>query len=136
MKAVITGGSDGIGLAIASVFAAEGAELWLVARSAEKLKAVAESLRDTGVSVNYAASDLTNPTAANDVSREISVTWNHLDVLVNNAGMAPLTGARSVIAKCRSSTSGKRCTTSTSRILRRRKSKTTLSLTVGRSSTS
>lgn len=50
-KAVITGGSDGIGAAIASVFAAEGADLWLIARNAEKMTAAAESLRAKGVSV-------------------------------------------------------------------------------------
>lgn len=42
-KAVITSGSDGIGLAIAAALAAEGAELWLIARNAEKLAAVVES---------------------------------------------------------------------------------------------
>lgn len=87
-KAVITGGSDGIGLAIASAFAAEGADLWLVARNAEKLAAAAESLKALGVHVTFTAADLTDSAAAGRVAGEIAEAWDALDVLVNNAGMA------------------------------------------------
>ena len=72
LKAVITGGSDGIGLAIASAYAAEGADLWLIARNAEKLAAAAESLKAKGVNVRFTAADLTNPTAAGQVGAEIA----------------------------------------------------------------
>lgn len=98
-KAVITGGSDGIGLAIASAFAAEGANLWLIARNAEKIAAAAESLRAKGVSVRFTAADLTNPTAAEQVGAEIAEAWDGLDVLVNNAGMARFTSFPDVSAE-------------------------------------
>lgn len=90
-KAVITGGSDGLGLAIASAFAAEGADLWLIARNAEKLTAAAESLKAKGVTVRVTAADLTDSAAARQVGEEIAQSWDRLDVLVNNAGMARFT---------------------------------------------
>jgi NAD(P)-dependent dehydrogenase (short-subunit alcohol dehydrogenase family) len=90
-KAVITGGSDGLGLAIASAFAHEGADLWLIARNADKLSAAAESLKANGVSVQVTAADLTDPTAVERAGEEIAQAWNCLDVLVNNAGMARFT---------------------------------------------
>lgn len=91
LKAVITGGSDGLGLAIASEFAAQGADLWLIARSPEKLAAAAESLRARGISVQVTAADLTDTADIQRVSTEIKQSWDRLDVLVNNAGMARFT---------------------------------------------
>tara|TARA_R110002072_G_scaffold289831_4_gene457138 strand:+ start:2874 stop:3650 length:777 start_codon:yes stop_codon:yes gene_type:complete len=90
-KAVITGGSDGIGLAIASAFAAEGAHLWTIARDADKLAATADAFKNKGVNVRFTAADLVDPQAAEQVGSEIAETWDDLDVLVNNAGMARFT---------------------------------------------
>lgn len=95
-KAVVTGGSDGIGLAIASTFAAEGADLWLIARNEEKLAAAAESLRARGVNVRFTAADLTDPTVVGQVGAEIVEEWESLDVLVNNAGIARFTSFSAV----------------------------------------
>lgn len=99
LKAVVTGGSDGIGFAIASAFAAEGADLWLIARNEEKLAAAAETLKAQGVNVNLTAADLTDPTTVNQVAEEIARTWDRLDVLVNNAGMARFTEFADVSAE-------------------------------------
>jgi NAD(P)-dependent dehydrogenase (short-subunit alcohol dehydrogenase family) len=97
-KAVITGGSDGIGLAIASAFAAEGAHLWLVARNAEKLRTAAESLKAHGANARLTAADLTQAAAVEQVGAEILESWDGLDVLVNNAGMARFTSFAEVTA--------------------------------------
>lgn len=91
LKAVITGGSDGLGLAIASAFAAQGAEVWLIARNADKLAATAESLKANGASVRFTAADLTDTADIERVGSDIAQSWNRLDVLVNNAGMARFT---------------------------------------------
>ncbi|MBX3448654.1 MAG: SDR family oxidoreductase [Planctomycetaceae bacterium] len=91
LKAVITGGSDGLGLAIASAFAAQGAEVWLIARSADKLAKAAESLKATGATVRFTAADLTNTADIERVGEEIAQAWDRLDVLVNNAGTARYT---------------------------------------------
>jgi NAD(P)-dependent dehydrogenase (short-subunit alcohol dehydrogenase family) len=90
-KAVITGGSDGLGLAIASAFAAEGADLWLIARNADKLAGAAEFLAAKGANVRFTAADLTDSTAVREAGAEIARHWDCLDVLVNNAGMARFT---------------------------------------------
>ncbi|EAQ78973.1 putative dehydrogenase [Blastopirellula marina DSM 3645] len=91
MKAVITGGSDGIGFAIASAFVAEGAQVWLVARNAEKLATAADSLQSAGTKVMSTVADLSDPGAAEQVGVEVAATWDRVDVLVNNAGMARFT---------------------------------------------
>jgi NAD(P)-dependent dehydrogenase (short-subunit alcohol dehydrogenase family) len=85
-KVLITGASQGIGEGIAQEFAAEGAALWLVARSGDKLAALAERLRQThGAVVQTLAIDLTTPGA---VDRVVAFAGD-VDVLVNNAGAIP-----------------------------------------------
>ena len=88
MKAVITGGSDGIGKAIASAFADEGADLWPIGRNSDKLNAAASSLRAKDVEVHVTALDLTDVSVISSLGSEIEETWDQLDILVNNAGMA------------------------------------------------
>ena len=87
---LVTGASRGIGRAIAHTFAAAGARVALVARSAEQLRAVAGEIATAG---GDPADCLVLPT---DVSQEDQVAamvqgvidaWQRLDVLVNNAGL-------------------------------------------------
>lgn len=85
--ALVTGGSSGIGLAIARALGAAGYELTIVARRADKLTAAAETLRADGLVVNDFAADMTDEdaiVAAFDGHRE---RYGRLDVLVNNAGV-------------------------------------------------
>ena len=87
-RALITGGSVGIGAALADVFAAHGHDLILVSRSREKLEARAGAIRQQfGVDVVCIPGDLTDPHGAGRVYD--SVTARGLDVhyLVNNAGV-------------------------------------------------
>ena len=87
-RALITGGSVGIGAALADVFAQHGHDLILVARSAEKLEARARGIRDMfKVDVVCVPEDLTDPLGARRVYE--AVRGRNLDVhhLVNNAGI-------------------------------------------------
>ncbi len=85
-KAVITGSSEGIGAAIAERLASEKLDLYLVARSADKLDAVAKSARDKyGVKVVTLPGDLS--TSAHQ--QAVAQTAADADILINNAGAIP-----------------------------------------------
>lgn len=63
-KVLVTGASQGIGEGLAQSFAAEGCELFLVARSAERLDRIAAGLRARhGVEAHVLAEDMTAPSA-------------------------------------------------------------------------
>lgn len=85
---VVTGASRGIGRAIASAFAAEGARLALVARGADYLDRAAEEVRSEhpGASVLVRAADVTDPAAPAAVVSEVLERSGRIDVLVNSAG--------------------------------------------------
>lgn len=90
---VVTGGSDGIGLAIAHRFAAKRHELLLVARGAERLAAAAADLATRhGARVHVLALDLTQPAAPSAIAAELARIGGHAEVIVNNAGIG-LSGA-------------------------------------------
>jgi short-subunit dehydrogenase len=85
--ALITGASGGIGAELARLFARDGYDLVLVARSADKLSRLAEELkRDHPVSVRILPEDLANPEAPGQIHEELAAASVRVDVLVNNAG--------------------------------------------------
>ena len=86
--ALVTGGSRGIGLELAKLCAAEGADVVLVSRSQEALDKAAAAVREAagGVSVTTIAKDLSEPGAAADLWSEIQTQGVGVDVLINNAG--------------------------------------------------
>jgi 3-oxoacyl-[acyl-carrier protein] reductase len=85
-RVLITGGSRGIGFAIAEALVAEGAAVGLVARDAEALAAAAGKLAGRGASVSTAAADVTGTPALNRAVRDIAAALGGLDHLVANAG--------------------------------------------------
>jgi len=90
--ALITGASAGIGAAIARVFAANGFDLVLTARRADRLEALAGELRSAhGCSVHVIAADLADPAAPARIFDEVTRAGLTIDALVNNAGYG-LTG--------------------------------------------
>jgi NAD(P)-dependent dehydrogenase (short-subunit alcohol dehydrogenase family) len=85
-KILITGASQGIGEGLAEAFATEGANLHLVARSAERLEAIAARIRaGHGVDVSVQVIDITRQGAVADIIARAG----DADVLVNNAGAIP-----------------------------------------------
>lgn len=90
-KAVITGGSDGIGWGIAKAFAQNGADVYLIARNQEKLERASAELMSDEVEVKTQAADLSNIQAIKPLAAEILAEWNQIDILVNNAGTSLFT---------------------------------------------
>ncbi|MEM9031414.1 MAG: SDR family oxidoreductase [Pseudomonadota bacterium] len=86
-RALITGSSQGIGLALARGLADAGAELVLNGRDTEKLSSAAESLRDVGALVAELAFDATDHDAVRSAVDGFESETGAIDILVNNAGM-------------------------------------------------
>ncbi len=86
--ALITGASSGIGEALAHCFAAGGHDVILVARSADKLKTLAELLATRhGARAEAAAADLTKPGAVGNLASVLKRKGVAINVLVNCAGV-------------------------------------------------
>lgn len=86
----ITGASSGIGEAIAQVTAARGARVLIGARRTDRLEALADRLNAAGGRVAHCALDVTRQASVADFVRAAVDLYGRLDVLVNNAGIMPL----------------------------------------------
>ncbi len=84
---VITGGSRGLGLALARQFATEGATLVLVARDADELERAREALREYEVEVMTLVCDVTRRAEVERMVARVQERFGNIDVLVNNAGI-------------------------------------------------
>ncbi|WP_022665644.1 SDR family NAD(P)-dependent oxidoreductase [Desulfospira joergensenii] len=86
--AVITGGSDGIGFAIAETFAAHGADLVIVGRNPDKLVEKAHGLTLNGTHVLPVATDMAQEGAVEKIFHAVEKQGIRVDILINNAGIA------------------------------------------------
>jgi short-subunit dehydrogenase len=88
---LITGASSGIGAAFARKFAALGRNVFLVARSEDKLITLCNELgRMSGVRAQYLSLDLTEPDAAARLFEEVQKRGLEIDMLINNAGFGSM----------------------------------------------
>jgi short-subunit dehydrogenase len=86
-SALVTGASSGIGREIAGQLAADGMNVVLVARDAERLGEVATKIRrESGVTVRVLPKDLRSPEAPHEIFSELEAAGVDIAVLVNNAG--------------------------------------------------
>ena len=86
---IVTGGSRGIGLAIAATLARDDHRLVLVARDVDRLAQAASTLQAAGADVATYAADLAEQGAADDVIRATEAHFGLPDIVINNAGTAP-----------------------------------------------
>jgi gluconate 5-dehydrogenase len=86
--AVVTGGSSGIGAAMATALGRAGADVVLVARSAERLAAAAASLREVSAGrVGYVPADLSDRREVERAATAVCEPFGEPDILVNCAGI-------------------------------------------------
>jgi len=86
--AVITGGSKGLGLAMARRFAESGAKVAILARRAPDLKAAREELARDGLTVRDYVCDVSKAADIAKAHDKITADLGGVDILVNNAGTA------------------------------------------------
>lgn len=88
-KAVITGGSSGIGLAIASMFAEQGAELAIIGTNLERGHYAASSINEKlgQELVKFYQADVSKTEQVDDILKQILQDLGNVDILVNNAGI-------------------------------------------------
>jgi 3-oxoacyl-[acyl-carrier protein] reductase len=88
--ALVTGGSRGIGFGVAQRLAQEGWDLSICGVRAEAEAAAAlDGLRLLGAEVQYVAADVGDRAARERLVAAVRARWGRLDLLVNNAGVAP-----------------------------------------------
>ncbi|MDT2020825.1 SDR family oxidoreductase [Methylocella sp. CPCC 101449] len=87
---LITGASSGIGAGIARELAGTGAKLMLGARRTDRLEALAEDIRAQGGEVITRRLDVTDRADVAAFAAAAQKAWGRVDVLVNNAGIMPL----------------------------------------------
>ncbi|KAI8934654.1 hypothetical protein NX059_008344 [Plenodomus lindquistii] len=95
--ALVTGGGSGIGLMITQTLAVNGAKVYIVGRTEEKLEKVVE-VHGKGISgqIIPIVGDVSTKNGVDKLVKEIESKEKYLDVLVNNAGIAPGKGETSV----------------------------------------
>lgn len=97
--AVITGGARGIGFEIGQKLAEAGACVGLVDVNQPEVEAAAQQLRDQGFRAVALHADVTDPAQVAAFVQRTLDEWGHLDVLVNNAGICPLTPVLDITAE-------------------------------------
>jgi NAD(P)-dependent dehydrogenase (short-subunit alcohol dehydrogenase family) len=87
MRCVITGGSSGIGLAVAEALVASGAHVCIVAHRRQPLEEAVERL---GEGASWECCDVADAEAVGALAATLEARWPALDGLVNNAGLATM----------------------------------------------
>jgi tropinone reductase I len=85
-KALITGGTKGIGLAIATEFLSLGAEVMIVARNANTIDMQLETWHSQGWNARSIAADVSTSDGRQAIAEQVNEVLGGLDILVNNVG--------------------------------------------------
>ncbi len=85
-RALVTGGGRGIGRSIALAYAAEGADVAVVARTSAEVEEAAVAIRALGRAGHALTADLTDPAQVTQMTARAVEALGAIDILVNNAG--------------------------------------------------
>lgn len=87
-KALVTGGSRGLGKAIALALAAEGVEVAITGRNEKSLKETTKELQTRGIKTMYSVFDISNFQKVEFSLKKLQNDFGTFDILINNAGIA------------------------------------------------
>ena len=87
LYALVTGGTKGIGYAIAEEMLQLGAAVYIAARNMEEVEACIDSWQQQGFTAHGVAADLSSSEDRGRLLEKLKANWDHLDILVNNVGM-------------------------------------------------
>ncbi len=94
--AIVTGGGQGIGRAIARRFAEEGAQVMVVDRDASTARRTAQELRSQRLAAQSCQADVTRPTEVRRMVARTLDRYGGVDILVNNAGVLRSTAVAAI----------------------------------------
>lgn len=92
--AIVTGSTSGIGIGIARLYAAEGAQVIICGRRVEKGQGVVDSITAEGGKAAFHAMDITDPASIEKLVEDTAAAYGHIDILVNNAANVALKDGR------------------------------------------
>ena len=84
--ALVSGGSHGIGQAIAVALAGQGCHVAICSRSESRLSATKKILSSSGIDALTIAGDVLDPSSITEITDTIDRAWGGIDVLINNVG--------------------------------------------------
>lgn len=87
---IVTGASSGIGYATALALSKAGAKVAAGARRVEKLQTLKNEVEENGGEILIKKLDVTKKEDCDSFINLVTKTWNHIDILINNAGIMPL----------------------------------------------
>lgn len=87
---IITGASSGLGEATARRLAASGAKLMLAARREDRLKELVAAIAQSGGTATYQVTDVADCAQVEALAQKTLSAYGRIDVLINNAGLMPL----------------------------------------------
>ncbi|HKO81607.1 MAG TPA: SDR family NAD(P)-dependent oxidoreductase, partial [Chitinophagaceae bacterium] len=94
--ALITGASSGIGAGAAKLLAANGVKVGLAARRRDRLEDLLKEIKSAGGEGMVIEMDVTDPVAVNKGAKALADTYGNIDILINNAGLMPLSDIESL----------------------------------------
>lgn len=92
--AIVTGSTSGIGIGIARLYAAEGAQVVVCGRREEKGQAVADRILQEGGRASFHRMDITDPASVEALAADTAERYGTIDILVNNAANVGLPDGR------------------------------------------
>lgn len=92
--AIVTGSTSGIGIGIARLYAAEGAQVIVCGRRAAKGQGVVDAILAEGGKASFHTMDITDPASIEALVEDTVSTYGHIDILVNNAANVALKDGR------------------------------------------